>query len=327
MTVLGCWSSLYIYNILFREGFLFIENFDPVSIAEKAASPSDTNCFGYQNSDTEGYYITTCKLEIGLVDRQSFKDTDQALLHIASYDDAEAQGAYIGQINMIYVSSFSGPHAAIWGYDLAVHHDLKKKMLFSVPENIDDLLKNDFLGNVPGKIPVYDIHPLLDATKTLYGTVSNRRFPILPGAHVPCAATEGFSEVQGNPKSGWIWCLLSLAIAENRSKDACLFIEDTGIFLDEENQKMPEEKVVEELKKICQRVVYSQLLCGENQRAPYKEIFIGYKYKYVDEKNYGCALACAPYVTLARNAYPDGDAKKLCTNLKAWEKSVLAERK
>ena len=306
--------------------FYFIEIFDPVSIAEKAVSPSDTVCYGYQNTDTEGCYITTCKLEIGLVDRQKFKDDDETLLHIASYDDAEAKGAYIGQINMIYVSSFSGPRAVVWGYDVAVHHDLKKKLLFSVPENKDDLLKDNFPENAPGIIPVYDIQPLLDATESLYGTVSDRHFPILPGAHVPCAAKDGFSEGEGKPKSGWIWGFLSLAIAENRSKDACLFVEDKGFFPDD-GVKRTEENVVEELNKKRRRVVYSQLLCGENQKAPYKEIFIGYTYKYVNEKSYGCALTCAPYVTLAKNAYPGGSAKNLTASLKTWEKSVLPGRK
>lgn len=297
--------------------------FDPVSIADKAKSPSDTDCYGYQNSDTEGCYITTCKLEIGLVNREKFSEDDQTLLHIASYDDAEARGAYIGQINMITVSSFSGPSAVVWGYDVAVHDDLRKKYLFSVPENKDDLLKDNFSANAPGKIPVYDIQPLLDATESLYGTASKRHFPILPGAHVPCAVKEGFSEVQDKPKSGWIWAFLSLAIAEDRSKDACLFVEDKGFFPDGDPKYDTEEKVIQELEKKRRRVVYSQLICSENQLAPYKEIFVGYRHARVDEKSYGCALTCAPYVTLAKKAYPGGSAKNLKTSLKAWEKAVL----
>lgn len=110
--------------------FCFIEIFDPASIAAKAVSPCDKLCYGYQNTDTGGCYITTCKLEIGLVNREKFHEDDQTLLHIASYDDAEARGAYIGQINMIEVSSFSGPNAVVWGYDVAVHNDLRKKSCF-----------------------------------------------------------------------------------------------------------------------------------------------------------------------------------------------------
>ena len=286
-------------------------------------SPSDTDCYGYQNSDTQGCYITTCKLEIGLVNREKFHEDDQTLLHIASYDDAEAKGAYIGQINMITVSSFSGPRAVVWGYDVAVHDDLRGNYLFSVPENKDDLLKDNFSRGAPGKIPVYDIQPLLDATESLYGTASKRHFPILPGAHVPCAVKEGYSEVQGKPKSGWIWGFLSLAIAEDRSKDACLFVEDKGFFSDEDPKYDTEEKVIKELEKKRQRVVYSQIVCSENQLAPYKEIFIGYRHARVDSKSYGCALTCAPYVTLAKKAYPGGSAKNLKTSLKAWEKAVL----
>ena len=264
-------------------------------------------------------------MEIGVVEKK-FEDDDQTLLHIASYDTAEAEGAYIGQINMIYVSSFSGPRAAVWGYDLAVHHDLRKNgPLFSVPDKMDDLLKDSFPEKAPGKIPVYSIKPLLDATESLYGTVSDRHFPIIAGAHVPCAAKEGYSEVQDKPKSGWVWCFLSLAIAENRSKDACLFVEDKGFFLDEDVKT--EKEVIEKLDKKRRRVVYSQLVCGKNQGVPFKEIFIDYKYKHVDERHYGCALTCAPYVTLPKKAYPNGSAKNLDKSLETWEKSVLKGKK
>lgn len=302
--------------------------FDPVSIAEKSASPSDTLCYGYQNTDTEGCYITTCKLEIGLVDKAKLEE-DETLLHIASYDTAEANGACIGQINMIYVSSFSGPCAAVWGYDLAAPDDLRKKKWFTAPENKEDLLKDDFSVDAPGIIPVYDITPLLNATESLYGTVADPHFPIIPGAHVPCAAKEGYSaDAVGTPEPGWIWCFLSLAIAENRSKDACLFVEDTGFFSDVTGPKLNKDQVIEQLDKKRREVVYTQLLCGENQKVPYKEIFIGYKYEYVHQHNYGCALTCAPYVTLAKNAYPGGNPKNLhAMNLKTWEKSVLRGKK
>ena len=294
-----------------------------MNIAEKAASPSNTFCYGYQNTDTEGCYITTCKLEIGLVDKGKLKE-DETLLHIASYDNAEANGACIGQINMMCVSSFSGPRAAVWGYDLAAPDNLRKNKWFSVPENKDELLKDDFSPDTLG-MPVYDITPLLDATESLYGTISDHHFPILPGAHVPCAAKQKYSaDNEGTPLSGWIWCFLSLAIAANRSKDACLFVEDVGLFPDVKGVKLNKDQVIEALNKKCREVVYTQLICGENQKVAYKEIFIGYKYEYVHEHKFGCALACAPYITLAKDAYPDGSPKNLKEmNLKAWEKSVL----
>jgi len=257
------------------------------------------------------------------VDKQKLED-DETLLHISSYDKAEANGAYIGQINMIYVSSFSGPCAAVWGYDLAAPDNLRNKQWFSVPENKDDILKDDFSTSAPGIIPVYDITPLLDATESLYGTVSDRHFPIIAGAHVPCAAKEKYSaDAEGTPEPGWIWCFLSLAIAENRSKDACLFVEDVGFFSDVKGPKLNKDEVVEKLDKKLREVVYTQLLCGENQKVRYKEIFIGYKYDYVHQHNYGCALTCAPYVTLAKKAYPGGNPKNLkMMNLETWKKSV-----
>ena len=267
-------------------------------------------------------------MEIGLVDREKLKD-DETLLHITSYDKAEANGACIGQINMIYVSSFSGPNAAVWGYDLAAPDNLRDNQWFSVPKNKDHLLKDDFPEDAPGIIPVYDITPLLDATKSLYGTVSDKHFPILPGAHVPCACKEVYSaDAEGTPESGWIWCILSLAIAKKRSKDACLFVEDKGFFSDAKGTKLNEDQVIKALNKKRREVVYTQLICGEHQEVPYKEIFIGYKYEYVHGHNYGCALTCAPYVTLAKNAYPGGNPKNFQTmNLEAWEKSVLQRQK
>lgn len=260
------------------------------------------------------------------MDKDELRD-DETLLHISSYDKAEAVGAYIGQINMIYVSSFSGPRAAVWGYDIAAPDNLREKRWFSVPKNRQDILKDDFSMDAPGEIPVYDITPLLDATQSLYGTASDRHFPILAGAHVACAAKEAFSDgADSKPEPGWIWCFLSLAIAKNRAKDACLFVEDKGFFADSK-ENYTKDQVIEELDRKRRRVVYTQLLCGENQDAPYEEIFIGYKYAYVDKHSYGCALTCAPYVTLAKNAYPGGNPKNLDTDLKTWEKSVLSGRK
>ena len=189
------------------------------------------------------------------------------------------------------------------------------------------MFKEDFSTDAPGKILVYDIAPLLDAAESLCGTVSDQHFPILPGAHVPCATKEKFSEnFKGKPEPGWIWCFLSVAIPEYRYKDASTLVPDVGFFSDFDNPKLYEDDVVKKLDKKLREVVYTQLCCGENQKVSYKEIFIGYKYAYIDEQSYGCAVAYAPYVTLARNAYPGGDPENLLTSLKTWEKSTLFEK-
>lgn len=97
---------------------------------------------------------------------------DEVLAGIVSYDRAESNGAYIGQINMITVSSFSGPNAAVWGYDLVENDALRSKPLFQVPsENVVVQLperyreKNVKLPEKLRSITVYDVDPLLKSTE------------------------------------------------------------------------------------------------------------------------------------------------------------------
>ena len=250
------------------------------------------------------------------------------------YDKAEKNGAYIGQINMITVSSFSGPSAVVWGYDLVPPVDLRKELLFVVPDRSKKLpdpfqSKIDKLPPSLRSISVYCVDPLLRATQSLFGTDSDRNFPPLAGAHVPCAAksSNSIDPNTGKPTSGWVWCYIALAIADNRDRDACLFVEDGEFFADTTSYgkvtAMTEEEVIKELNRKRYEVVYSQFLCGIDQHTPFKEIFVGYEYKRVDAGFYGCALTCAPYVTLAKKVYPGGDAKLLTKiNLGEWEAAV-----
>ena len=39
--------------------------YDAANVADNARSGNDDYCYGYGNIDTNGYYITTVKLEIG----------------------------------------------------------------------------------------------------------------------------------------------------------------------------------------------------------------------------------------------------------------------
>ena len=103
--------------------------------------------------------------------QQSLEDNEK-LLRIAAFNTAEVNGTYIGQINMINVSSFSGPLGAIWGYDLAPPDDLRGKLWFHVHEDPHDMFTPN--PQSPPKVPVYDIEPLLKASQSLFGTVSHR---------------------------------------------------------------------------------------------------------------------------------------------------------
>ncbi len=165
------------------------------------------------------------------------------------------------------------------------------------------------------EIPVYPVEPLLDAGKRLLGTNNQRRFPLLPGAHVKCAVK---SKTIKGPNS--VWCAIALAIAENRNKDSNLFIEDAGDSIPLEN----EEERAAHLDRLYRNIAESVIRCGDDQNAKYEAIFVGSKAEWIPEGYTGCALTCAPYLVLARDAVPAGRKPDALLNLtiSAWEKAV-----
>lgn len=274
-------------------------------IVNGAIGPFDAYCDGYGNVGSSGLgYISVLKLQTGKVKA----DMDVVLESIVSYDRAETLGTYVGQINMVAASSFNGLNGAVWGYHLAKDESIADgsiKPLFT--EKRDD----------GADIPVYSVEPLLNAGSRLLGTNKERRFPILPGAHVNCAVKD--HTVKG-PTS--IWSAIALTIAEDREKDSNLFIEDAG---DVKDIKSDEERVAY-LDRLMHNIVTSIIRCGDDSDVKYKEIFVGYKTEWIPEGYVGCALTCAPYVVLAKNAVPKGkkaDAM-LSMNIAEWEKAALA---
>ena len=130
-------------------------------------------CGGYMEPTATGYtYISAIVLSTGAVTvTNDFIPLDEGMENIVSYDRAEKNDAYVGEINMLQASSFNGVNGAIWGYDMA---------------------KDPRIGNMTpfltlGKMPVYSIIPLRDAGRQLFGTNDQRHFPPLKGAHVICA--------------------------------------------------------------------------------------------------------------------------------------------
>ena len=235
-----------------------------------------------------GSYISTILLSTGAVNLEQFpgfpfeEDLDQGMAEIVSYDRAECNDSYIGQVNMLQASSFSGVNGAIWGYDLAVDSRIGKTYPVGRIENI----------------PIYSLIPLRDATRQLFGVADARHFPPQEGAMVVCAEKYRTSMVSdGNM---WIWCALGFAIAEDRDNHACLFMEDTGIMHLAGDE---DESVRTRLDNRLNRIAYAAYLCGENQGARYKKIYIGWKASHVPKNHVGCALACAPYVTLPSGAF------------------------
>ena len=90
-------------------------------VVNGAIGPFDDYCDGYGNPGASGLgYISVLKLSTGTV----VKNLDTVLESIVSYDRAEKNDAYAGQINMLAASSFNGINGAVWGYDLARHDGL-----------------------------------------------------------------------------------------------------------------------------------------------------------------------------------------------------------
>lgn len=272
-------------------------------VVNGAVGPFENYCDGYGNPGTSGVgYISVLTLSTGKVE----KKMDQVLEGIVSYDRAEANDAYVGQINMIAASSFNGLNGAVWGYHLAradniADGSLKPMMTKQRHDGVE--------------IPIYPVTPLLDAGERLFGTCDARRFPLLPGAHVICAVKD--LTVPG-PTS--VWSAIALAVAEDRQRDSNLFIEDVGQGIPAEN----EMERVAYLDRLMENVAESVILCGEDQEVKYKEIFLGYKTEWVPEGYIGCALTCAPYAVLAQNAVVQGKqpADLLEMTISQWEQAV-----
>lgn len=272
-------------------------------IVNGAVGPFENFCDGYGNAGASGLgYISVLKLETGKVR----KDMDELLEGIVSYDRAECRGTYIGQINMITASSFTGLNGAVWGYHLAKDESIASgslKPLF-LKKRSDAV-----------EIPVYPIDPLLNAGRRLFGTENKRRFPLLPGAHVACAV----KSVTANGPT-FVWCALALAIAEDESKDADLFIEDVG---DSIPGRTDEERKAY-LDRLMENIALSIIRCGDDSNVKYKQIYIGYKMEWIPQGYVGCALTCAPYIVLARKAVPNKDpaSKLLKMTISEWEKAI-----
>ena len=142
----------------------------------------------------------------------------------------------------------------------------------------------------------------------------------MPGAHVVCA-NKSYTTDLVNDGSCWVWASIALAIAMDRTSQANLFIEDAGKY---GNATTPLPEVITFLDGMLHAVTKSMALCGADQKVLYKEIFAGYVYQFVGPNQVGCALTCAPYVLLAKDAIPpSGPASKILgMTITQWEKAL-----
>lgn len=263
-------------------------------VVSGAIGPYRRNCAGFLNRESSGMgYIATLKLSAGEVDMTGY---DEGLARIVAYDRASRLDAYIGQLNVVAASSFCGLNGAVWGYDLVRAGDLHAE-----ENRVATLTRHD-----GSPIDVWKIDPLLDATRRLFGERTNRRFNVLPG-EVTVAAAKG--TIFEGPTT--IWAALGLAIAEDRTVDASLFVEDVPA----EATEPPVDPLV---------IAKSMLACAQNQHALYKELFVGVKTRRIPRGGLGAVYAAAPYINLARAAVPDGAEPEdlVEMSLSEWERRM-----
>ena len=259
-----------------------------------AVGPLDDHCLGY---NLRGNYFLAFHVAATAVPARFSLEGSPRLDAVCAFDEAEVDGAYLGQLNVITVSSFCGPHGLIWGYHVARSPELRGERLFSRTSG----------GR---EIPVYSAEPLLAAGRALFGTRERKRFPILPGSHTPAAM---MTHTQAGP--GAIGAAFGLGIVGDR-RGAHILMEDVC--------PLPESEVGG--RSLVRRVAEGVLVVAEAQRLAVSEIFVGVRTAEIKAGQYGCALALLPYFKLARRALPGGSAERLAAiSLPDWEKSSLWE--
>lgn len=271
-------------------------------IVRTAVGPFETYCDGYGNPGANGTgYVSVITLHVGKVPKalRLPGQNGEGLDGTVAFDKAESSEAYIGQINLIVASSFSGLSGVIWGYDIAKADELTHSPivpLFTLQHGL-------------AKTPVYSMEPLLDAGKRLFGTREEKRFPMLPGAHIVAAHKE---IIVAGPTTAW--CGIALGIANDRNRDSNLFMELCG------ELKLRSYAKRKYFRQVLRKLADSVSLVGENQGVGYKEIYVGIRHEFIPSGYVGAALATAPYVVLAKNAIPQtGPQSLLDMTITDWE--------
>lgn len=250
------------------------------NILKEAISPYAEYCDGYGNPGASGKNYVLCMiLSIGKVKVQYGSDKSDILDEINAFDKAETHETYIGQVSMSRVSSFCGPQGLIWGLDIAKHPDIRKDKVRETSSS---------------QIPVYSMNPLLEASHLLLGSEKNRRFPIIPGAHVPSAWKE---VVKKGPST--VYVSLAIGIPENRDTEACLIMEDTGYFSESELSKNSIEdckkQKLESISDIFETI-------KKHHSVKYKHIYVKIITDTVQKGEIASAIVTCPYISIAQKA-------------------------
>lgn len=262
-----------------------------IKAIRSATGPLDDYCLGY---NLRGGYFLAFHVAATAGAAESATAGSPHLEAICAFDQAEVDGAYLGQLNIMNVSSFCGPHGLIWGYHLVEPADLREQALFSLPSG-------------GGEIKVYSAEPLLRASQALFGTREKKRFPILPGSHTPAATT---IHTQAGP--GVIGAAFGIGIVADQ-RGAHILMEDASKLADQSGADV-----------LARRVAEGVVAVSRAQRLTLREIFVGVRAALIPANRHGCAVALLPYFRLARRALPGGRPANLVgMSLEQWEAAVF----
>ncbi len=254
---------------------MIIENKNKKEIVEKAISPYKDYCMGYPG---QGPYFTGFVMGSSSVSAKLGNKGSSVLDRINAFDLAEVDNTYLGQINMITVSSFCGPHGLLWGYDVAYENSFSAEDI--LPEEKEEELEG---------VEIYNGKNLRIATKKLFGTRDDKNFPLFPGSHVFTA-----QKFISSPGPICLYGAFAVGIPEDRSASACLFMEDVG----EIKKDTQEEK-----RNLLRNMALSVVEIGKNQKVNYKKIYTDIITQRVEKNEMGGVLVASPYFLLAQNAY------------------------
>lgn len=277
----------------------------------QAVGPYDNHCDWYGNPESDATrhvlvpMIGVAHADPSLVSKRRYMS--ECTEQIMAYDNAEVLDTYIGQINMIVVSSFT--REFIWGYHLVP------------PEEGFISLSNGPTAVVDGgrSIPLFSAEPILDASRALFGTKNAKRFPIAAGSMVNAAAK--WKEEVGQTH---LYAAIGIGIVENPSLSAAhLLMEDVGVVPPEVGEERFDTHFVGDIVgHMGERIRDIQ----HNQGVQYKEILVAWRHAVIPEGHMGCALVAAPYITLAKSAVfrDNGSIRPIDTMTRQqWEQDVF----
>ncbi len=260
-------------------------------ISFERASRHSTYCEGYFATQSPRHMLGI-SLTTGLSPKGLAGPGSTALAEINAFDLAEVARANLGQLNVITVSSFCGPHGLIWGYDVCAPASGQQSL--------------GWIHRAGREVEIFDLDVLADSFARLVGTVEEKRFPLMPGSHLPAAV-----KMKTSRQQGVLYTTLGIGIPEDRGRNACLLMEDCGFIPGADDPESHRNAVIES-------VAQSVLEIGSNHNVRYARIFAGYAAVTVSPGYTGCALVLAPYFLLARDAYPE-DRPLAGLTLEQWE--------